>query len=896
MPILKLPASLRTFNRESLPVLHRRISGRDMLADIRAMVATDRWNSFDGFHETARYVAEQYRRLHAVAETYVVPTAGPDGSGRWVIQEASDIHAATVDVVSPVRRRIADFKQNPWNVVQWTAATARGGVRSEVVVIDTWEQLRAVRAGTLRGKMILTSLSPWHAGHVFERTGADGVLAAVPVGTGFGSPPRTCNMSHATEWTKLGWGGHPMEHAGCHVVALALSQDTGQWLRRLVAKTGRVLVHTRVDARRYVGTHDLVSGIVRGSGDPQDEVWVLSHNAEPGAADDSSGVAACMASAGAIERAIRDGRLARPRRSIRFLNGYECYSFFHYMEHVKRLQPPLAGLVVDTIGHRPVHCEGRVNWHSTLDSSATFVNEIGEGTILAALALDNPGYHLVRQAFLSTEDTLAGDPKFGFPCPWINTHYRKDKVGFDAYHTSDDTPALLSPRGLRTCATAVAGYVYYLANAGTRELVEMARAHTHNVLADMAAHRRRRAGVPPAGRGWAEFRALQHHVSLERLRRWAWGGDRGSILGELSRLEGEVAGAAEAFGRAPRATRVMPGLRRVPVRTAPLAPDVENLRPAVRQRLRDSGLGRHPLFWADGRRSLAEIAALHAHEIGRPVKPEQVEAYFEAMDAANYVDLISPSQMVTKAVLVRDLRRLGLKPGMDVMAHSSLSRIGHVAGGVDTVIDALLAVLGARGTLLMPSFNHGLATVYNPLTTPTINGAISDAFWRRPAAVRSLQGTHAVAAIGPRAASYCAGHVEAGIWSSDSPIGRLIHGGGHILGLGVTLVTATAYHIAEVSVPCQCLDLKGGTDERVSGDGQVVTQPGLVWRGGDCPVGPEKMQPDLERLGQARRGKVGHAESVLVKALDLWRVRRRHLAKACPSCKVRPDLKWKAKA
>ena len=118
------------------------------------------------------------------------------------------------------------------------------------------------------------------------------------------------------------------------------------------------------------------------------------------------------------------------------------------------------------------------------------------------------------------------------------------------------------------------------------------------------------------------------------------------------------------------------------------------------------------------------------------------------------------------------------------MVHSSLSAIGFVEGGAETVVDALLQAVGKRGTLLAPSFNHRAATVFNRLTTPTTNGAIPDALWRRAEAERSAHPTHAVAAIGPQARHYCRGHLEAGIWAADSPIGKLVHSGGYILALG----------------------------------------------------------------------------------------------------------------
>jgi ABC-type transport system substrate-binding protein len=51
--------------------------------------------------------------------------------------------------------------------------------------------------------------------------------------------------------------------------------------------------------------------------------------------------------------------------------------------------------------------------------------------------------------------------------------------------------------------------------------------------------------------------------------------------------------------------------------------------------------------------------------------------------------------MVTPRRLLRDLHALGVRPGMDVMVHSSLSKIGHVVGGAEAVVDALLAAVAA---------------------------------------------------------------------------------------------------------------------------------------------------------------------------------------------------------
>ena len=49
--------------------------------------------------------------------------------------------------------------------------------------------------------------------------------------------------------------------------------------------------------------------------------------------------------------------------------------------------------------------------------------------------------------------------------------------------------------------------------------------------------------------------------------------------------------------------------------------------------------------------------------------------------------------------LVANLRKIGIEEGDTVLVHSSLSSLGYVEGGAETVIDSLLGVL-KEGTLL----------------------------------------------------------------------------------------------------------------------------------------------------------------------------------------------------
>ena len=61
-----------------------------------------------------------------------------------------------------------------------------------------------------------------------------------------------------------------------------------------------------------------------------------------------------------------------------------------------------------------------------------------------------------------------------------------------------------------------------------------------------------------------------------------------------------------------------------------------------------------------------------------------------------------------RKILVKDdfihaLKQVGVRDGQTIMVHTSLSSLGFVCGGAQTVIEALIECVGENGTLMMPS-------------------------------------------------------------------------------------------------------------------------------------------------------------------------------------------------
>ena len=222
---------------------------------------------------------------------------------------------------------------------------------------------------------------------------------------------------------------------------------------------------------------------------------------------------------------------------------------------------------------------------------------------------------------------------------------------------------------------------------------------------------------------------------------------------------------------------------------------------------------------------------------------------------------------LTAALLSQSFRELGLASGDSLILHSSLGSLGWVHGGPETVIQALLEVIGSKGNLMLPTFNYTRPLpepYFDPAATPGRTGIIPETGRKWPGAVRSLHPTHSVAVIGPDAKRLTKDHLACRAVGIGSPIDRLAQMGGKVLLLGVGHVSNSAIHVGEeyAGMPkVSWYDKLPMINIRLP-DGSIIRHP--CDTSPSCSAAFGGMEGILRRKGQIRDVRIGRSKLQLM--------------------------------
>lgn len=175
--------------------------------------------------------------------------------------------------------------------------------------------------------------------------------------------------------------------------------------------------------------------------------------------------------------------------------------------------------------------------------------------------------------------------------------------------------------------------------------------------------------------------------------------------------------------------------------------------------------------------------------------------------------------LLTRADLTIQLRSAGIAEGDCLLVHTKLSALGFVPGAAQTIVEALLEVVGSTGTIMMPTYSgehsdpadwrhppvppewvdpiRASTPTYDARLTPTRRmGTVPEYFRTYPGTIRSSHPQSSFSANGAKAKALVATHSLPFRFGPDSPLGALVQLKGKSLLLGAPTNTNSLLYLA----------------------------------------------------------------------------------------------------
>lgn len=305
-------------------------SGERVYQETAQLAALARYPASRGFHRAAERVAEKARQI-GLKDVRLLSFPAP--IPRW------DVIRGDLWLVAPEKWKLADTAQIGVSVAQFSRDA---NVKADLVFVGTGTSDADYDSKDVRGKIVLASGPlPAVEEHAVQRRGAVGIVSFYQ-GEFFGVRPSP---------DAVAWGALSPTTRG---FAFMISPALGKKLSDRLAQGERLSVRARIQTERSEpGYYEMVTGEIPGTTIKNQDIVFSAHldHQPPGANDNASGSAALLEIARVIQTLVSKGKIAPPRRTIRFwwvteIAGTYQY-FFAHPEDARRI---LANINIDQAG------------------------------------------------------------------------------------------------------------------------------------------------------------------------------------------------------------------------------------------------------------------------------------------------------------------------------------------------------------------------------------------------------------------------------------------------------------------------------------------------------------------------------------------------------------------
>ena len=458
--------------RDLLKPIAREFSGKRAWLDVSRLWHFRNTVCTPSLRDACRFCVSRFRE-NGIANARMVAYAadGKTRYGQTVIPPEWEPRSASLSIVKPEdhARRLTAFEENALSLMSRSAPTPKGGVQTQLVVLNDGTRPEHYKGLNVKGKIVMTARQGSAVAALANERGAVGIVSDTfdrPAMPNYERPLReSFDGPEAVQWNCLPGVGATRDMFG-----FVLSPRMGQRLRELAGESAKpVVLHAHVDARAFAGHSDVVDAVVKGTG--REELWVLAHISEPGAYDNASGLAVSHEIARTLRALIQNGTLPAMKRSVRFLFSTEVSGFMPYLEqHRAKLPKVVAGLCCDSVGVDMGKIGGEFVIFRSPDYAPSYIEDLlGEITEEVVhmradwFGENNYGLFPWRYEPFWGNDAFIIDPYFDVPTAQLSCWpYRY-------YHTSMDMPEYLSADNLARTGVLCATFLYYLACAGEHD-------------------------------------------------------------------------------------------------------------------------------------------------------------------------------------------------------------------------------------------------------------------------------------------------------------------------------------------------------------------------------------------------------------------------------------------
>lgn len=497
-------------------LLHEALSGEIAKDYVIAISRHHRIQGSRGYRDAAHVVLDHLRgaglsETEATIESF--PSDGRIVYQTWQSPSGWHVESAELRMLEPFEERLAGFPEIAMSLITYSNP---GDVTAELVWVGAGTRPEDYEGKDVRGKFVLAT---GYGGSVHRLAVLEYGAAAVVC---YLDDDRARDHPDMVQYTGMWPRTDELERV---TFGFNLSHRQGERLRGLLESGRRVVLRGRVEGPGLEPYEmDVVVARIEGAELPDEELVFAAHLDHPkeSANDNASGSAALLDIATTLQRLIADGRLPRPRRTLRFLWVPEWYGTQAYLDRHPEMAGPalggswLASLNLDMVGEHPELLHSRMTLTRTPASIPSALNDVVENMaqMVDRLAVRSPRGSQSRFNYGVT-GYGGGSDHMQFidrKIPGMMLGHSPDYT----HHTSDDTPNMVDPVELERAEIIAAAAMLYLSDLRPGEAIDLAHLIAGNAasrVADAARVARRRLG---AGMPFYEARlAIEHAAAWE---------------------------------------------------------------------------------------------------------------------------------------------------------------------------------------------------------------------------------------------------------------------------------------------------------------------------------------------------------------------------------------------